>query len=104
MIDSLMLSAARITTLATGQVLTNASGFFFRRDQRLFLVTSRHVMLDEPSGHQPDSLQIELHTDADNLASTVSFSIPLYDGDQHLWRQGMDGAGEIDVAVISTLR
>ncbi|WP_244185503.1 hypothetical protein [Ectopseudomonas oleovorans] len=53
MIDSLMLSAARITTLATGQVLTNASGFFFRRDQRLFLVTSRHVMLDEPSGHQP---------------------------------------------------
>ena len=56
MIDSLMLSAARITTLATGQILTNASGFFFRRDQRLFLVTSRQVMLDEPSGHQPDSL------------------------------------------------
>ena len=99
MIDSLMLSAARITTLAAGQILTNASGFFFRREQRLFLVTSRHVVLDEPSGHQPDSLQIELHTDANNLASTVSFSIPLYDGDQHLWRQGMDGAGEIDVAV-----
>ena len=100
MIDSLMLSAARITTLATGQILTNASGFFFRRDQRLFLVTSRHVVLDEPSGHQPDSLQIELHTDADNLTSTVSFAIPLYDGEQQLWRQGMDGAGEIDVAVI----
>lgn len=100
MIDSLMLSAARITTLAAGQILTNASGFFFRREGRLFLVTSRHVVLDEPSGHQPDSLQIELHTDANNLASTVSFSIPLYDGDQHLWRQGMDGAGEIDVAVI----
>ncbi|WP_457977502.1 serine protease [Ectopseudomonas composti] len=100
MIDSLMLSAARITTLAAGQILTNASGFFFRREGRLFLVTSRHVVLDEPSGHQPDSLQIELHTDASNLASTVSFSIPLYDGDQHLWRQGMDGAGEIDVAVI----
>lgn len=100
MIDSLMLSAARITTLAAGQILTNASGFFFQRNGHLFLVTSRHVVLDEPSGHQPDSLQIELHTDADNLASTADFNIPLYNGEQRLWRQGIDGAGEIDVAAI----
>jgi len=100
MIDSLMLSAARITTLAAGQILTNASGFFFQRDDRLFLVTSRHVVLDEPSEHQPDSLQIELHTDAANLADTASFGIPLYDGGKRLWRQGIDGAGEIDVAAI----
>ena len=38
MIDSLMLSAARITTLATGQILTNASGFFFRREDRKSVV------------------------------------------------------------------
>ncbi|WAJ36146.1 serine protease [Pseudomonas sp. GOM7] len=100
MIDSLMLSAARITTLAGGQVLTNASGFFFQRDGRLYLVTSRHVVLDEPSGHHPDSLCIELHTDADNLASTADFGIPLYNGDQRQWRQAIDSAGEIDVAVI----
>ena len=30
MIDSLMLSATRLSTLATEQVLTNASGFFFQ--------------------------------------------------------------------------
>lgn len=100
MIDSLMLSAARITTLAAGQVLSNASGFFFQRDGRLFLVTSRHVVLDEPSDHRPDSLQIELHTDAANLADTACFGIPLYEGKQRLWRQGIDGAGEIDVAAI----
>ncbi|HBZ95630.1 MAG TPA: trypsin, partial [Pseudomonas sp.] len=100
MIDSLMLSATRISTLAAGQILTNASGFFFRRDNRLFLVTSRHVALDEPSGHRPDALQIELHTDPGNLASTANFTIALYDGERRLWRQGIDGAGEIDVAVI----
>lgn len=100
MIDSLMLSAARITTLAEGQVLTNASGFFFQREGRLYLVTSRHVVLDEPSGHYPDSLCIELHTDADNLASTADFGIPLYNGEQRQWLQAIDGAGEIDVAVI----
>lgn len=104
MIDSLMLSAARIRTLAGQQVLTNASGFFFARDERLFLVTSRHVLIDEPSGHHPDSLEIELHTDAANLASTSGYSIPLYHNGQRLWRQGVDGAGEIDVAAIEIER
>ncbi|MDR8014341.1 MAG: trypsin-like peptidase domain-containing protein [Ectopseudomonas guguanensis] len=100
MIDSLMLSATRISTLAAEQVLTNASGFFFQRDDRLFLVTSRHVVFDAPSGHRPDSLQIELHTDAENLASTADFTLALYQGEERLWRQGIDGAGEIDVAAI----
>lgn len=100
MIDSLMLCAVRIRTLVGQQVLTNASGFFFARDERLFLVTSRHVLHDEPSKHRPDGLEIELHTDAANLASACGFSIPLYNGEQRLWRQAVDGAGEIDVAAI----
>ena len=36
------------TFLGSG-ALTHASGFFFRRDERLFLVTSRHVLIDEPT-------------------------------------------------------
>lgn len=104
MIDSLMLSVARITTLAGSQVLTNASGFFFARGERLFLVTSRHVLIDEPSGHHPDSLEIEVHTDAANMASSIGFSIPLYRNGGSLWRQGIDGAGEIDVAAIEIER
>lgn len=104
MIDSLMLSVARITTLAGSQVLTNASGFFFARGERLFLVTSRHVLIDEPSGHYPDSLEIEVHTDTANMASSTGFSIPLYRDGGSLWRQGLDSAGEIDVAVIEIER
>lgn len=104
MIDSLMLSVARITTIAGTQVLTNASGFFFARDERLFLVTSRHVLIDEPSGHHPDSLEIEVHTDSTNMASSTGFSIPLYRNGGSLWRQGQDSAGEIDVAAIEIER
>jgi hypothetical protein len=33
--------------------LSSASGFFFEREDRLFLVTSRHVLFDAPSGHTP---------------------------------------------------
>jgi len=104
MIESLLLTAARVTTFEQQQVLTNASGFFFERDDRLFLVTSRHVMIDEPSKHFPDRMEIELHTDPDNMASSTGFSIPLYRKGKSIWRQGLDTAGEIDVAVIEIER
>ncbi|MBL8409329.1 MAG: serine protease, partial [Candidatus Accumulibacter sp.] len=67
MLDSILLSAARICTFEQQRPLTNASGFFFARGQRLFLVTSRHVLLDKPSRHFPNRIEIELHIDPDNL-------------------------------------
>ncbi len=104
MIESLLLTAARILTFEGRQTLTNASGFFFERNGRLFLVTSRHVVVDEPSGHFPDRIEIELHIDPENLAKSTGFSIPLYRDGKSIWRQGQDTAGEIDVAVIEIQR
>jgi len=104
MIESLLLTATRILTVARDQVLTNASGFFFERDERLFLVTSRHVVVDERSGHVPDLIQIELHVDRENLARSTGFSIPLYRDGTSLWRQGLDAGGEVDVAAIEIQR
>jgi S1-C subfamily serine protease len=104
MIESLLLAAIRVSTFEQNRALTNASGFFFQRDERLFLVTSRHVMIDEPSRHFPDRLEIELHNDPENLAKSAGFSIPLYRDGKSLWRQGLDSAGEIDVAVIEIER
>lgn len=100
MIESLFLAAAYILTFEGKKLLTNASGFFFAQDDRLFLVTSRHVMFDEPSEHFPDRIEIELHTNPNNLAASTGFSMPLYHDGKGLWRQGLDTAGEIDVAVI----
>ena len=100
MIEPLLLTAARVCTFQDQRSLTNASGFFFERDERLFLVTSRHVLIDEPSGHFPDRVEIELHVDPDNVAESTGFSIPLYRGGKSVWRQGKDAAGGIDVAVI----
>jgi S1-C subfamily serine protease len=93
-----------INTFLGRQSLTNASGFFFQRDDRLYLVTSRHVMMDEPSKHFPDRIEIELHVDAENLAASIGYSIPLYRNAKSLWRQGTDSAGEIDVAMIEIER
>jgi S1-C subfamily serine protease len=100
MIDSLLLTATRIVTYEHSRALTNATGFFFLRDERLYLVTSRHVLIDEPSKHRPNRIEIELHTDAGDLARSTMFSMMLFADGRSLWKQGVDAAGEVDVAVL----
>lgn len=100
MIDSILFSVARVTSFIGGQPLSNATGFFFCRTRRLYLVTSRHVMIDAANRHFPDRLELEIHTNPQNLADSTGFSIPLYQGGKSLWRQGRDNGGEVDVAVI----
>ena len=104
MIESLLLTTARVSTFDGNRPLTAASGFFFEREGRLFLATSRHVMIDEPTKHFPDRIEIELHTDAKNLTSSIGLSVPLYLDGKSVWRQGKDTGGEIDVAVIELER
>jgi hypothetical protein len=104
MIEPVLLTAARVSTFNQRQLLTNASGFYFERDGRLFLVTSRHVVVDEPTKHFPDRIEIELHIDAGNIAQSTGFSIPLYRDRKSIWRQGRDAAGGIDVALIELER
>jgi Trypsin-like peptidase domain len=103
-IESLLLSVTRVSTFLGEQQLTNATGFFFERDGRLFLVTNRHVVLDEASDHRPDRLEIELHIDPENVAATTHFSIPLYRGTQAVWREGIDPAGTVDVVALQLER
>lgn len=100
MIEPLLLTTTRITTVQQNRVLTNASGFFYQRDAQLFLVTSRHVLVDEASDHHPDRIEIELHTDRDNLTQSTGFSIPLYRDNLSIWRQAEDSAGSVDIAII----
>ena len=102
--DPILLTAVRIATLAQQQPLSNASGFFFQREDRLFLITSRHVVCDEASSHFPDRVEIELHVSAGNLAESSSVSLPLYRRRKALWRQGKDAAGLVDVAALEVRR
>ena len=100
MIDPLLLSVTRVSTVKDQQHLTNASGFFYSCGEQLFLVTSRHVFRDDASEHFPDRILIELHTDPNNLAQSIDFSIPIYRDGKSIWRQAEDGAGSIDVAAV----
>lgn len=100
MIEPLLLTTTRVSTFADRRALTSATGFFFERNDRLFLVTSRHVVFDEPAKHYPSRIELELHSDPVNLAQSVTISVLLYRSGKSVWRQGRDLVGEIDVAVI----
>lgn len=104
MIESLLLAVTRVSTISGDKPLTGATGFFFERDSRLFLVTSRHVVIDEASNHRPDRLTIELHVDGQNIGNVIQWSIPLYGGNQALWRQCVDSGGSVDVVAVEIHR
>lgn len=100
MTEPLLLTTTRVSTFLGPQRLTAATAFFFARGDRLFAVTSRHVLHDEPSGHLPDRVELVLHTDATDLTQVTVLSILLYKDGRAVWRQGTDSAGPVDVAVL----
>ena len=97
---SLLLTAARIATFEHQRPLTNASGFFFRRDERLFLATSRHVLIDAANEHRPNRIEIEVHASRRDLSQSVRVSVLIYADGKSVWRQGKDAFGEVDMAVV----
>lgn len=100
MIESLLVAVTRVSTMFGEQPLTNATGFFFERAGRLFLITCRHVVLDEATEHRPDRLEIKFHVDSRNLTEVNQMSLPLYRDRQPLWRQGVDSGGLVDIVAL----
>ena len=98
--DEALFGVTRVLTFAGDKALTAASGFFFEREERLFLVTSRHVLFDAATRHAPDRIEIELHTDTSDLTQLARLSILLHLDGMTVWRQARDSGGEIDVAVL----
>lgn len=99
-IEPLLLCATPIFTYSAGALLTNATGFFFQRNDELFLVSSRHVFCDEKESHFPDRIEIKFHIDPGNVVRSIEYSIPLYSNGMSQWIAGSDASGNIDVAAI----
>ncbi len=102
--EPVLFATTKVQTFLGQTPLTGASGFFFARDERLYLVTNRHVFQDEAAGHAPDRVEIEIHTDPRDLTRITVFSIPLYADGLALWNGALDSGGVVDVAVIEIER
>lgn len=98
--DEALFGVTRVLTFSGTKGLTSASGFFFERNDRLFLVTSRHVLFDAAAGHTPDRIEIDLHDDARDLTQRATLSILLHRDGLTAWRQAQDSGGDVDVATL----
>lgn len=103
-LDEAVFGVTPVLAFAGPKALVSASGFFFEREDRLFLVTSRHVLFDAPRRHAPDRIEITVHRDARDLAQWATLSLPLHRDGVALWHQARDSGGEIDVAVLELER
>jgi S1-C subfamily serine protease len=100
--QSVVPSVSLITLLKAGVPNGTATGFFYKRGDKLFLVTNNHVCRDESDPSQPsipDLLRLRLHTSPSDLTQNGDYDVPLYAGSRHLWRNPPSNPAA-DVAVI----
>jgi S1-C subfamily serine protease len=102
MMDQLLLAVIFIVQLQGGKPIGTATGFFYQADGKVYLVTNRHVVIDETKGLRPDTLLVKLHTDGADLTKFVERTVRLYDGPTPRYRVHRSyPSPAIDVAVIS---
>ena len=94
-VDALLLATTSLTTYAGSRALANASGFFFRCAQGLFVVSNRHVFADAESAYRAERIEIGVHTDPLDLTRHVVVALPLYRDNLPQWREAGDAAGDI---------
>jgi hypothetical protein len=93
-LDDLYLAITRLTTHSYRKDKSigsrrrkYATGFFYRNEagNRHFLITSRHVIVDEDNNHFPNAIRLYLHTDPNDLTKNEEFDLHLYEGTCRLW-------------------
>ena len=100
-IDTMYLRVAKVQTFIGAQPLTNATGFFFLHDEFLYLVTARHVVIQEAEEHRPDRLELSLHSDPTDLQRRSDLSIPLYHDGVPQWFQHPRYESEVDLVAVA---
>lgn len=98
-INEIVATVSIVLQIKAGALIGSASGFFYSRNNNLFLVTNQHVVRDEANGVLPDKLRLRLHTDGNDIRKNADFDIELYSNGNRLWKIN-ERHPEADIAVI----
>ncbi len=97
----ILVVVALVTQLQGSKSIGTGTGFFYIKDEMLYFVTNRHIVLDEQKGIKPDTLRLKLHVDPNNLAKNQDFDIKLYSKGKPAWYVHKDyNKKKIDIAVL----
>ena len=98
---NVFLVVALVTMIQNGKPVGTATGFFYGKDDILYFVTNRHVVIDEKKNYKPDKLRVRLHTDLKDLTKNTERDIPLYVDNVPRWHVHKDYTNNpIDISVI----
>jgi S1-C subfamily serine protease len=85
-LHSCIVSVSLVIQIRAGNVIGSASGFFYKRQGILFLVTNSHVCRHDPTGAFPDLLRLKLHSNPNDLTANADYDVPLYSQGLPLWK------------------
>lgn len=99
-LDPLLLTTTRVSSFLGTTCLLQDSGFFFRRNEQLFLVSTRQAMAGRDGTPPPDRIEIELPATPQGQVRHTWCLPTLRHDNQRRWRDMPDDASPIDVAVM----
>jgi hypothetical protein len=93
-IDQFYLTVVRLTTHSYDKngnldpdIQKYGTGFFYMKNEILFLITNRHVIIQEREHYFPNMVRMAIHTNMNDLRQNTDFNIHLRDGVTNLWRE-----------------
>lgn len=101
-LDEMYLIMTPIEMFISDTPLGTATGFFFRsRDSgRTFLITNRHVVINEKEQRFPDRLKLWLHLDRKDLRQNDYYDVALYGDKERKQKRWTEINPDIDVVAI----
>jgi len=100
-ISDLVAVVTQIRCLRAGATVGVGSGFFYEHEGAPYLVTNRHVLIDEKKNHRPDALALRLHTDSNDIRKNADLNLPLYAASgSPFWREHPRHGPAVDVVAL----
>jgi|RhiMetdeSRZDD1v2_1073273.scaffolds.fasta_scaffold81909_2 S1-C subfamily serine protease len=99
--SDLLVVVALVLQIQNGQPVGTATGFFYVKNDTIYFVTNRHVVIDETKGIKSDLLRVRLHTDPNDLTKNKDVDIPLYTNGMAKWHVHPNySTKKIDIAIV----
>ena len=100
-IDNLVTRVVPITSFKKGEPISLATGFFYRHEDKLYLITNRHNVVNEEKEYFPDELKLRLHVNKNDISQNELFPLPLYGREgKPVWFEHPTSGNEIDVIAL----
>jgi hypothetical protein len=102
MIDELWFSVSRVVPVRDKIDMPPATGSFYETGDQRFLVTNRHVVVDDSKNRFPDALKFLVHVDRSNLRKNQELLIRLYDENkQPRWLEHPSIKSDVDIVAVN---